>query len=253
MGCKIAVDYKTGVMTLVNPNIQANAGQNQSVSVGTTVTLDGTRSTGQNLSFWWDLISSPSGSGQNISSQNTARPQYYVDRAGEYVFRLTASNTEGSSQATVKVTATQSGGDFQVYINFEGSSQPIIKTFGGFTGVSSENQPGKPYAIGPLTPPAGATYLFVNAMNSSNWWMARSNNQIDWWNLTTVVRDGAGNVILTLYQNEGYWMTDSKYGGMLMYNVYVDKPIVQLEKINCSPALRKFILTPVFLKERRTK
>jgi len=69
----------------------ANAGPNQTVPVGTTVTLDGSGSTdadGNQLTYQWSFTSRPTGSSATLNSSTTAHPTFTVDRSGNYTVQL---------------------------------------------------------------------------------------------------------------------------------------------------------------------
>src|SRR5438876_783436 len=73
----------------------AVAGPDQTVSVQTTVTLDGTRSSdvdGDGLSLRWSLIARPPGSAATLSDAAATRPTFFADRAGTYAAQLVVSD-----------------------------------------------------------------------------------------------------------------------------------------------------------------
>ncbi len=82
----------------------ANAGPAQTVTAGSTVTLDGSASTvqsGRTASYSWVQSSGPATS---LSGATTARPTFAPATAGVYVFTLTVG--DGSLSATGTVTIT---------------------------------------------------------------------------------------------------------------------------------------------------
>lgn len=92
----------------------ANAGADQSVSIGAAVLLDGTASSdpdGDPLAFTWTMASRPGGSTAALSSANTANPSFTADVAGTYQLSLTVSDgTEYSDPDVLVVTATDPNG-----------------------------------------------------------------------------------------------------------------------------------------------
>lgn len=73
---------------------------------GTTLTLDGSASTGTN--YLWALTSKPAGSTATISNTAVASPTITPDTAGSYAVSLTVSNANGTSatsSSTFTVTA----------------------------------------------------------------------------------------------------------------------------------------------------
>ena len=87
----------------------ANAGPDQTVTVGTLVTLDGGRSSdpdGDPITFEWRFVSTPEGSAAELTDADTAQPTFTPDVAGEYIIELVVTDPEGATGAdTVKVTA----------------------------------------------------------------------------------------------------------------------------------------------------
>lgn len=91
----------------------ANAGVDQSVSTGSIVNLDASKSTdadGDALGYQWDLLQSPSGSQASLDSHYSVTTSFTADMAGTYLLQVTASDNEGGSSDQVTVTATQSSG-----------------------------------------------------------------------------------------------------------------------------------------------
>lgn len=87
----------------------ANAGPDQTVTAGTTVQLDGSRSSdpdGDPLTFRWAFISRPTGSLAAFSNPNIVNPTFVADLAGEYLIELTVEDGKGGrSSARVRITA----------------------------------------------------------------------------------------------------------------------------------------------------
>ena len=91
----------------------ADAGINQTVSVGETVSLDGTGSAdpdGDLLSFQWTIQSTPNGSGAVISNSDRPNPLFTPDQHGNYVIQLVVIDSHGlsSSPATVTISTINS-------------------------------------------------------------------------------------------------------------------------------------------------
>jgi hypothetical protein len=79
--------------------VAAQAGPDQTVSVGQTVTLDGTASVGDIKTFSWQ-----SPDGISLKDPTSATPSFTATAPGEYIFTLTVNGAGGPSSATVKVT-----------------------------------------------------------------------------------------------------------------------------------------------------
>jgi hypothetical protein len=80
----------------------ANAGTDQQIILGATVTFNGTNSSdpeGDNLTYNWSIVSRPNGSTANITNQSAARPTLLPDVAGTYTVRLVVNDGSSNSQA----------------------------------------------------------------------------------------------------------------------------------------------------------
>lgn len=88
----------------------ANAGVEQSVVTGTTVTLDASTSlvaTGKTLTYAWTMTAKPTGSAAALSAPTTAKPTFVADVAGSYVASVIVNDgTTASSASAVTVTAS---------------------------------------------------------------------------------------------------------------------------------------------------
>ena len=86
----------------------AVAGADQSVLVGSTVTLDGSNSRdpdGKPLTYLWTLRNKPTGSTAALSSNTASLPTFVADKAGVYVAQLVV-NDGGKSSALAFITIT---------------------------------------------------------------------------------------------------------------------------------------------------
>ena len=118
-----AVDYAGNVAavsteqyTITTPNTPpiANAGPDQTVHVGASVTLDGAQSydpDGDNpLTYSWTIQSIPAGSMASLDMSSPQRPTFTVDRLGNYIIALVVTDSRGSQSAsdTVVISTTNS-------------------------------------------------------------------------------------------------------------------------------------------------
>jgi hypothetical protein len=87
----------------------ANAGPDQTVTVGTLVTLNGSQSSdpdGDPITFQWRFVSIPEGSAATLTDADKAQATFTPDVAGEYILSLTVTDPKGATGSdTVKVTA----------------------------------------------------------------------------------------------------------------------------------------------------
>ena len=92
--------------TTANAAPVANAGSNQSVTIGSTVTLDGTASSDANndsLTYKWTLQSKPSNSSATLSSLTSAKPTFKADLAGTYVATLVVNDGKANSLSLIHI------------------------------------------------------------------------------------------------------------------------------------------------------
>lgn len=81
-----------------NPPV-ADAGEDRTVGVNETVTLDASNSSdpdGDELTYQWTISSTPVGSQATITNADQPQAQFIPDRAGNYVFRLRVTDAAGS-------------------------------------------------------------------------------------------------------------------------------------------------------------
>jgi hypothetical protein len=85
----------------------ANAGADQTVRVGSSVSLDGTGSADPDgntpLTFAWTIASKPTGSNATLSNPSDSMPSFTADKVGDYLFSLTVTDSLGASSLPVQV------------------------------------------------------------------------------------------------------------------------------------------------------
>ena len=87
-----------------NPPLRADAGPDQTVAVGTTVTLLGNGSSdaeGNPLTFAWEILVRPPDSQGTLSNPTSVNPTFEVDRPGVYMVQLTVNDGQMDSQPDV--------------------------------------------------------------------------------------------------------------------------------------------------------
>ena len=99
------------VSSIPNTSPTADAGTNQTVSVQTLVTLDGSNSNdpedGASLSYSWTIINAPGGNMATLDDATTATPSFTPVIPGTYIVELEATDSGGASNTdTVSITAT---------------------------------------------------------------------------------------------------------------------------------------------------
>jgi len=109
----------TVVISTINVDPIADAGPDQAVAVGDTVSLDGTGSTdpdGLSITFTWSFVSQPLGSSATLSDPTSPTPDFDADVAGTYLVQLIVNDgTDDSAPETVSITAV-SGGDVLAFL-----------------------------------------------------------------------------------------------------------------------------------------
>ena len=139
----------------------AQAGQDQTVTTGSVVQLDGSASTdpdGDPLTYAWTLSSKPAGSTASLSSADTATPSLTSDLEGDYQITLVVNDgTIDSAPATLTITALSAN---QAPVAHAGEDQTV--TTGSVVqldGSASSDPDGDPltYTWSITSKPAGST------------------------------------------------------------------------------------------------
>jgi hypothetical protein len=98
---KSELSYVTINAQTTNSAPVAAVGLNQYVTIGSTVTLDGTASSDANrdpLTYLWSITSSPPGSNARLTNATTAKPTFVADQTGSYVFSLQVNDRQLNSE-----------------------------------------------------------------------------------------------------------------------------------------------------------
>jgi len=119
----------TAALPAANQPPVANAGPDQAVVVGATVTLDGSGSSDPDadpLTYSWSVTSVPVGSGAVLSDATAIDPSLVADLAGDYVLQLIANDGEfNSAPDTVMVTVAV-------------AAPPVADPSGPYSGFTNE-------------------------------------------------------------------------------------------------------------------
>lgn len=128
-GCSSALGSLAGCSS-TPPNVApvANAGLDQNVTTGSTVTMDATRSSDANndtLTYAWSLITKPPSSTAVLSSEASVKPTFLADVSGVYALRLTVSDGKLSS-APIVVTVTASNENIRPVANAGADQNALV-------------------------------------------------------------------------------------------------------------------------------
>jgi len=135
----------------------ANAGPDQTVMLGSTVTLDGSSSSdadGDGLTFSWALTTVPAGSTATLSDSSAVKPTFDVDLPGIYVAQLIVNDgTVGSAADTVSISTSNS----TPVANAGADQSTLVGSTVTLDGSGSSDVDGDALTFNwSLTPPAGS-------------------------------------------------------------------------------------------------
>ena len=102
----------TTVIVSDNPPPVAEAGSDQTVTIDSTVQLDGSGSSdpdGEDITYAWVLSKKPDSSQATLDSKDTAKTSFFADVEGEYEAELTVSDGEFTSSDAVKIKVIPGG------------------------------------------------------------------------------------------------------------------------------------------------
>ncbi|MBI5409122.1 MAG: tandem-95 repeat protein, partial [Nitrospirae bacterium] len=103
------LQIELNVSTSGNRPPAADAGQDQTVFVGSAVQLDGSGSTdpeGDPLTYAWSFVSRPAGSAATLSDPTVVNPVFTADRPGSYEIRLIVNDGFGDSAPDTVIIST---------------------------------------------------------------------------------------------------------------------------------------------------
>lgn len=128
-----------------NSKPEADAGEDQNVSVGDTVVLDGSSSSdadGDSLTYSWTMLSAPDASTAVLSDSGIVNPSIVPNAPGEYLVQLIVHDgTEESDVSEVKITSTNIG-----RVNFGCTDNYIVR--GTLTDEKGDSAAGVEVSIG---------------------------------------------------------------------------------------------------------
>jgi len=185
----------TAQLVVINNPPMANAGPNQTVDIGTVVTLDGSGSSdadGDPLTFLWTL-EVPAGSGAALSGAATVSPEFVPDVEGIYVATLTVNDgTDDSAPNSVSISAQAVAGNTPPIADAGSGQNVVVGDTVSLDGSNSTDPDGDSLIFSwSLSPPAGSAAALSDATAVK----------------PTFVTDAAGDYVAQLIVNDG--MQDS--------------------------------------------
>lgn len=197
----------------------ANAGPDQTVSVGATVTLNGSASSdpdGDPLTFAWAFVFRPSGSTAVLHSAKAVNPTFVVDVPGRYIVALIVNDgTRYGFPDSVKISTQNS----RPVANAGPDQTVAVGATAQLNGAASSDPDGDPltFAWSFVSRPAGSAAVLSNAGEVN----------------PTFIADAIGTYVVQLIVNDGTLgsatdtVTISTFSGLAISNL-VAPPTIPL-------------------------
>jgi hypothetical protein len=182
----------TGGTTNIAP--VANAGPDQSVVTGATVSLTASASAdadNNTITYLWSITSSPTGSAAVLSSTTVVAPTFVADVAGAYVFGLVVNDgtvNSAASSVTIDATAPNTAPVAQAGVD-QNVTRGAIVTLSGANSTDADSD-ALTYAWTLSTRPANSTAVLSSATAVSPTFTADVNGT---YTAQLVVNDGTDN------------------------------------------------------------
>ena len=186
----VPFSYSQFVWTFQGPAPIANAGPNQTSSVGKTVSLNGTGSSNPSgigtLTYSWAFTSKPAGSTATLMNPASVTPSFVIDVNGTYLIQLTVNNGTASNSALVIVSTNNSPPVANAGPNQTAAPNSTVI----LNGAGSSDVDGDPltYSWTLTSAPQGSVAVLAGANTVSPSFLA----------------DKAGNYTATLIVNDGF-------------------------------------------------
>lgn len=181
------VTITTGAAPVNAPT--ANAGANQSVPVGSVVTLNGSGTDPQNLAltYSWSFMARPANSTAVLSNTTVAKPAFTADKPGDFVLQLIVNNGSlSSAPSTVTISTSNTPPVANAGANQNVSVGAVVNLNGA--GSTDANSDPLTYSWSLITRPDGSN-ASLSAANSAT---------------PTFVADVAGVYVAQLIVNDGF-------------------------------------------------
>ena len=177
----------------------ADAGQNQNVNMGDTVSLNGSGSSdpqGRSLTYQWSMVSIPFGSQAQLTGTNTVNPSFVADIAGLYSVQLVVNDglAVSTNPAVVYIAAINTNTYYPPTITSTPSFQGIVSVLYKYQVTATDPQ-NKPLKFRLPQGPAGMT---INTNTGLVQWTPTNSGNF----FLQVAADGVGG---SFYQ--GYTLT----------------------------------------------
>lgn len=207
----------------------ANAGLDQNVVVGATVTLNGSASSdanGDSITYAWSVVSKPSGSSASLTNATTVNPTFVADAAGSYVLRLVVNDGSLTSTAST-ITVTASTANIAPVANAGVSQSVVTGSTVTLDGTASNDANGDSITY---------NWSMVSKPSSSSASLSSSTAS-----KPTFVADKAGSYVVALTVSDGMLNSNSSTVTVTVSNANL-APVA-----NAGTALNVYVGTPVTL------
>ena len=189
----VGTDSSFVKITTTNSGPVADAGPNQSVVAGTTVHLDGSRSSdadGDPITYSWSLVQVPPGSQAVLSGANLVNPTFVADFTGIYIARLVISDGTNISAPSFVTITTGPGHTRPVAIATTATASVSLNATVQLDGSKSTDIDGNPltYKWSLITIPAGS-HAALSSLTLVN---------------PTFIADTAGTYVAQLIVSDGF-------------------------------------------------
>ncbi len=197
-------DTVTITITGQNTKPIADAGVDQTSSLGEEVSLDGSRSSDADsdpLTYDWKTTSQPDGSSVVLVGPTSVNPKFTSDKKGDFVFQLVVNDgKEDSDKDTVVISVADPNGKPTAVAGDDQTGEVNDQFI--LDGSASSDPEGEPltYQWALLQAPAGASANIVNSTAA----------------IASIITDVAGNYQIQLVVNDGSMNSDPD---MLMLEV----------------------------------